>query len=168
PFALCHVDLDNFKPFVDKYGYAWGSELIKEVANILENRVDNVHDDDVFIGHIGGDDFVIVAEPEKAHKISQQLVREFAPSLCSFYSEQDRENGFIIGKDRKGSVLKFPLITVTIAIVNSDDMHFANPLAMAKKAAQIKEYGKTLSGSNFVTMIDYKKIQQEKRSNESV
>ena len=164
-FALCHVDLDNFKPFVDKYGYAWGSEIIKEVANILTNRIGN-SEEDAFIGHIGGDDFVIVAMPEQAEKMSQQLVEEFAPSLESFYSEQDRTQGFIIGKDRKGLVHKFPLITVTVAIVTNHDMLNPNPLTMAKRAAQVKEYGKTMSGSNFVKVNDYQQAHPEMRKNE--
>ncbi len=154
PFSLCHVDLDNFKPFADKYGYAWGSEVIKEVANILTNHVGANGHDDVFIGHIGGDDFVMISEPELMEKMCQKLVQDFSRYIESYYSEQDRQKGYILGKDRKGQPQSFPLITVTASIVTDDGSRFQNPLSMAKKAAELKTYGKTLSGSNYVKRED--------------
>jgi len=158
PFALCHVDLDNFKPFADKYGYAWGSEVIKEVANILTNHLGvNGQHNDVFIGHIGGDDFVMIAEPELMERMCQKLVSDFSRFIESYYSEQDRQKGYILGKDRNGQPQTFPLITVTASIVTDDGTRFQNPLAMAKKAAELKTYGKTLSGSNYVTREDMDK-----------
>ncbi|MGV8078471.1 MAG: diguanylate cyclase [Syntrophales bacterium] len=149
-FSLCQVDLDNFKPFADKYGYAWGSEIIKEVAKILTQHLDAAGEEDVFVAHIGGDDFVLIAEPGVAEAMSRQLVEEFESQIQSFYSTEDRERGSIIGKDRKGQVQKFPLITVSVAIVTDDGSRFPSALAMAKKAAELKEYAKTLPGSNYV------------------
>ncbi len=149
-FSLCHVDLDNFKPFADKYGYAWGSEIIKEVAKILTQHLDAASEEDVFVAHIGGDDFVVIAEPAAAEAMSRQLVEEFEDQIHSFYSTEDRERGSIMGKDRKGQVQKFPLITVSVAIVTDDGSRFQSALAMAKKAAELKEYAKTLPGSNYV------------------
>ncbi len=157
PFSLCHIDLDNFKPFADKYGYAWGSEVIKEVANILTNHLKVNGNGDVFVGHIGGDDFVLISEPAVAENLCRQLVEKFDRHIESFYSEQDRQKKFIVGKDRKGREQTFPLITVTAAIVTDNGTHFSSPLAMAKKAAELKEYGKTLSGSNYVKQEDMKK-----------
>jgi diguanylate cyclase (GGDEF)-like protein len=158
PFSLCHIDLDNFKPFADKYGYAWGSEVIKEVANILTNHLGVNGHDDVFIGHIGGDDFVIIAEPELTEKMCQKLVNDFSRHIESFYSEQDRQKGHIIGKDRNGQQQTFPLITVTASVVTDDGSRFKNPLSMAKKAAELKTYGKTLPGSNYVKREDLDRV----------
>lgn len=154
-FSLCHVDLDNFKPFADKYGYAWGSEVIKEVANILTNQIRISDQEDNFIGHIGGDDFVFISEPKRAEQICKQVVSEFDRHILRFYSDKDREKGFIIGKDRKGVQQKFPLLTVTIAVVTDDGTRFKNPLDMAKVAAELKEYAKTLPGSNYVKLQEH-------------
>jgi GGDEF domain-containing protein/CHASE3 domain sensor protein len=109
-FSLCHVDLDNFKPFADKYGYAWGSEVIKEVAHILNSHVPATNYGSDFVGHIGGDDFVIVSEPGRTEKICQKIIDEFDLRIMRFYSEKDRQKGFIMGKDRQGNQQKFPLI----------------------------------------------------------
>jgi len=158
PFSLCHVDLDNFKPFADHYGYAWGSEVIKEVGHILINQAKTMEDHNVFIGHIGGDDFIIIAEPHKAKKICRIILKEFDLCSLNFFSEEDRQKGFFTGKDRSGITRNFPLITMTIAIVTDDGSRFKNPLDMAEMAAKLKEYAKSLPGSNYVTLEDIEKI----------
>jgi GGDEF domain-containing protein len=157
-FTLCHVDLDNFKPFADKYGYAWGSEVIKEVAHILTNLLRITEHEGDFVGHVGGDDFIIISEPERTEQLCQKIVDEFDLRIMRFYSEKDRQKGFIMGKDRQGNQQKFPLITMTIAIVTDDGTHFQGPLDMAKKAAELKEYAKTLPGSNYVKLEDLEKV----------
>jgi GGDEF domain-containing protein/CHASE3 domain sensor protein len=153
-FSLCHVDLDNFKPFTDHYGYAWGSEIIKEVGNILTNQVKTLDVKDVFIGHVGGDDFIIIAEPHIAETMCQCILTEFDQCSLKFYSPEDRLKGFFVGKDRGGIKRHFPLITMTIAIVTDDGSRFHNPLDMAELAAKLKEYAKTLPGSNYVKIED--------------
>lgn len=153
-FSLCHVDLDNFKPFADKYGYAWGSEVIKEVALMLDENLKAMENRNDFLGHIGGDDFVVISAPPQAERICRELVSGFDGRIRKFYTQQDREQGFFVGKDRKGMQQKFPLISVTIAIVTDDGTRFRSPLDMAEAAAQLKEYAKTLPGSNYVTEKD--------------
>jgi diguanylate cyclase (GGDEF)-like protein len=153
-FSLCHVDLDNFKPFADKYGYAWGSEVIKEVARLLAARLGETAIPEDFLGHIGGDDFVIIAAPPRAEALCHRIVAEFDERIRKFYTEKDRAQGFFVGKDRKGIQQKFPLITVTIAIVTDDGSRFQSPLDMAGAAAELKEYAKTLPGSNYVKEED--------------
>ena len=157
-FTLCHVDLDNFKPCADKYGYAWGSEVIKEVAHILNSHVPATNHGSDFVGHIGGDDFIIISEPRRTEQICQKIIDDFDLRIMRFYSEKDRQKGFIMGKDRQGNQQMFPLITMTIAIVTDDGTHFQGPLDMAKKAAELKEYAKTLPGSNYVKQEDVEKV----------
>jgi GGDEF domain-containing protein/CHASE3 domain sensor protein len=157
PVSLCHVDLDNFKPFADQYGYAWGSEVIKEVALLLIDEMKAAGTQEDFIGHIGGDDFVIISEPPRAEEICRRIVAGFDGRIRKFYTEEDRKQGFFIGKDRKGVRQKFPMISVTIAIVTDDGARFQNPLAMAETAAELKEYAKTLPGSNYMTEQDVRK-----------
>lgn len=158
PVSLCHVDLDNFKPFVDHYGYAWGSEVIKETALLLIAELKEAGKKGDFLGHIGGDDFVLISVPPRAEEICRRVVAGFDGRIRKFYTETDREQGFFIGKDRQGIRQKFPLISVTIAIVTDDGTRFQNPLAMGEAAAQLKEYAKTLPGSNCVTEKDVYKV----------
>jgi diguanylate cyclase (GGDEF)-like protein len=154
PFSLCHLDLDNFKPFADNYGYAWGSEVIKEVGQIISQQARNVDGQDVFIGHIGGDDFVLITEPRPAEEMCQAILQEFDQRSLKFYAEEDREKGFLTGNDRSGIKRNFPLITMTIAIATDDGSRFQTPLEMAAMAANLKEYAKALPGSNYVKQED--------------
>jgi len=144
PFSLCHIDLDNFKPFADVYGYAWGSEMIKETAAILEEALQVEGTTDDFIGHIGGDDFVLLAEPERALRISRYVVRIFNDRTGKYYTEEDRNRGSITALDRMGKWQDFPLVTVTISVVTDDGSRFKLPVEMARVAAQVKN---TVSGS---------------------
>jgi diguanylate cyclase (GGDEF)-like protein len=156
-FSFCQIDLDNFKPFADKYGYAWGSEVIKEVADILKGYVENKPEEEIFIGHIGGDDFVVIARPEQVKSICEKLVTDFAKRISRFYDAEDAQRGYITGKDRQGVMRNFPLITVSAAIVTDDGTRFKNPLDMAMTVAELKEYAKTLPGNNYVTEEDWEK-----------
>jgi diguanylate cyclase (GGDEF)-like protein len=154
PFSLCQVDLDNFKPFADKYGYAWGSEVIKEVADILQRYITEAKLEGMLLGHIGGDDYVLIGVPDQVEDICITLVVDFAGRILSFYEPQDAQNGYFVGKNRQGIVQKFPLITVTASIVTDDGSRFKNPLDMARLVAELKEYAKMMPGSNYVTEKD--------------
>lgn len=153
-FALCQVDLDNFKPFADKYGYAWGSEVIKEVADIL---VDAKTEENIFTGHIGGDDFIIIADPRQINVICQKLIADFEKRIVRFYDDQDVQRGYIKARDRQGVIQKFPLITISAAIVTDDGTKYKNPLDMSMAVVELKEYAKMLPGSNYVTQEDWEK-----------
>ena len=150
PFALCHTDLDSFKPFADKYGYAWASEVIKEVAAILKEATSHDGQDGDFVGHIGGDDFVIITSPSQVDRVCSYVAKEFDRRIVNFYNEADRKTGFIFGKDRRGVEQKFPLLTISIAAVINGGKTFESPLQIAELAAELKEYAKTLPGSNYV------------------
>ena len=154
PFSLCHLDLDNFKPFADNYGYAWGSEILKEVGQIITQQAKATDGQDVFIGHIGGDDFVLITEPRLAEELCRSILLEFDQRSLKFYTEEDRVKGFLTGYDRSGVRRNFPLITMTIAIATDDGSRFRNPLEMAAMAANLKEYAKSLPGSNYVKQED--------------
>ncbi|HQK99293.1 MAG TPA: HAMP domain-containing protein [Smithellaceae bacterium] len=153
-FALCQVDLDNFKPFADKYGYAWGSEVIKEVAAVLSGYIHENPATGLFLGHIGGDDYVLIGDPFEVESVCRKLVADFQNRIRRFYSDQDAANGYFIGRDRHGIIREFPLVTVTAALVVDDGTRFADALTMGRAVAELKEYAKTLPGSNYVTEDD--------------
>jgi GGDEF domain-containing protein len=153
-FSLCQIDLDHFKPFADNYGYAWASEIIKEVARILLAERERSDLQDVFVGHIGGDDFVLIADPEQAEILGRRLVDVFDAQIRPFYSDEDRQRGFIVGKDRKGNVQTFPLLSVSVAMVTGDGRRFKSALEMAVITAELKEYAKSFAGNNFVKEED--------------
>ncbi len=150
PIAFCVLDLDNFKAFNDRYGYANGSEVIKETAKIIESVVKSKGTPDDFIGHVGGDDYVVITIPEIMRDISGEIISEFDRRIPEFYDPVDRERGFILGKTRQGIEMEFPIMTISIAIVTNEHRHLINPLEASEIAAELKDYAKSIPKSVFV------------------
>jgi GGDEF domain-containing protein/CHASE3 domain sensor protein len=150
PIAFCVLDLDNFKAFNDRYGYANGSEVIKETAKIIENVVKTNGTSDDFIGHVGGDDFVVITTPEYMRTISGEIISRFDRRIPDFYDHEERERGFILGKTRQGIEMEFPIMSISIAIVTNEFRHLTNPLEASEIAAELKDYAKSIPKSVFV------------------
>ncbi len=150
PLAFCVFDIDNFKAFNDRYGYARGSEVIKETARIIEETVKTKGRPDDFIGHVGGDDFVVVTVPDHMRPISEEVIARFDRRIPEYYDETSRKNGYILGKTRQGVEMKFPLMTISIAIVTNERRVLSNPLEASEIAAELKDYAKTMPKSVFV------------------
>ncbi len=150
PIAFCVLDLDNFKAFNDRYGYANGSEVIKETARIIENTVKQKGSPEDFIGHVGGDDFVVITTPDYMREISTEIIGKFDRRIPEFYDPADRERGHIQGKTRQGIEMQFPLMTISIAIVTNERRKLSNPLEASEIAAELKDYAKTIPKSVFV------------------
>lgn len=150
PFAMCYLDLDNFKSYNDRYGYIRASELIKEAGEVIHDAVKRLNDPDAFVGHIGGDDFVVVIDYRFAKEACQFIIRDFDALIPSYYSEEDRAAGFIDGVDRYGVPRRFPLITISIAVLNCQPGHYATAAEIASAAAQVKDRVKESSGSNYI------------------
>jgi GGDEF domain-containing protein len=148
-FAFCHVDLDNFKAFGDHYGYARGSEVLKMVGQTLV-RLSEGELRDIFVGHIGGDDFVLVCPPERVSGLCQQVIKEFDAAIPNFYDPDDRERGYIISRDRNEVVQQFPIMTISIAVVTNERREINSPMQVAEVAAQLKKYAKSFPKSIFV------------------
>ena len=149
-FALCYVDLDDFKAFNDKYGYAKGSDVIKMTGEALHYAKDEYADQQDFVGHIGGDDFVLITSPEIVENVCQAILNEFDRLIPDYYQAEDRAKGFIEGTDRYGVKRRFPIMSISIAVVSDVKRTFNSPVEIAKVATEIKDYVKSLPGSNYL------------------
>jgi diguanylate cyclase (GGDEF)-like protein len=149
-FAVCYIDLDKFKSYNDKYGFEHGDEVIKETARILIRSVQKCGKTDDFIGHVGGDDFVIVTTPEVVDSVCQNLITEFDKTSPAFYNEKDRKHGYIIGVDRKGNELKIPLLSVSIGVVTNETKSIQHVAQISEIGAELKSFAKSLEKSNYV------------------
>ena len=149
-FALCYIDLDDFKAFNDKYGYAKGSDLIKMTGEVLYRAKDKYAEKQDFVGHIGGDDFVLITSPDGAEQVCQAIISEFDRRIPEYYADEDRANGFIEGMDRYGVKRRFPIMSISIAVVSDVKRSFKSPVEIAKVATEIKDYVKSLPGSNYL------------------
>jgi len=149
-FALCYIDLDDFKAYNDKYGYARGSELIKLTGEVIHRAKDEHGDPGDFVGHIGGDDFVLITSPDNVEPVCQAIIDAFDSAVPAHYHADDRARGYIEGTDRYGVTRRFPLMSISIAVVSDARRNFTTPLEIAQVATEIKDYVKTLPGSNYL------------------
>jgi diguanylate cyclase (GGDEF)-like protein len=149
-FAVLYLDLDHFKAFNDVYGFTHGDEAIQLVARIAVDAVRRRGTTWDFVGHIGGDDFIVVTEPERAEEIAREIIDEFDRDIVALYSAKDLKQGYIETRDRRGTLNRFPVMSLSIAIVANDRGQLTNYAQVGEAAADLKRYAKSIAGSVFV------------------
>ena len=149
-FHVIHVDLDNFKAYNDAYGFARGDIAIKLTADILKDEIRDFGAPDDFVGHIGGDDFVFLTKPHLSETICQGIIKQFDRRIRELYNPKDLAAGFITTCNRLGTIIQYPIMTVSLAIVTNDNCCYHDYLAMGQVAASLKKKAKAMQGSNFV------------------
>ncbi len=150
PTSFVYADLDNFKVFNDVYGFQDGDKAILMTARILGEALAAHGGPDDFLGHVGGDDFVLLCRAASVEPVCQAVVRAFAAASPGLYAAADRERGFIEGQGRDGRVGRFDLLTISMGAI---DCAFAVPVTMdelGQRAAAVKKYAKSRPGNSFV------------------
>jgi diguanylate cyclase (GGDEF)-like protein len=152
PLAFFYIDIDNFKAYNDNYGYLNGDNAIKQTAALLTGIADDFTRENIFVGHIGGDDFVMMAAPEKAEEIAAAVAARFDAFAPKLYNREDRERGHIVSKDRLGSVRTFPLMSLTIAVATNERRELDHYAKIADIVSEIKKHlkGRERPGSAYL------------------
>jgi diguanylate cyclase (GGDEF)-like protein len=149
-FAVCYLDLDKFKAYNDKYGFEHGDDVIRETARILIRTTQQLGNPDDFIGHIGGDDFVIITTPKNTDNICRKIIADFEKTVPSFYNETDRKKGYIIARDRAGKEQKIPLLSISIGVVTNETRKIEHVAQIGEIGAELKAVAKHMERSNYV------------------
>jgi diguanylate cyclase (GGDEF)-like protein len=150
PYAIGYADLNNFKAYNDKYGFNKGDQVISFAAKVIVGAVNKLSPEDNFVGHVGGDDFIFVCGYEKANEICELITETFDKEIPKFYSEEDRNKGYIVVEDRRGVISQFPLVSIAIGMVSDEGKKFANLGQVNHSLTQLKKYAKSFQGSAYV------------------
>lgn len=150
PLAVCYIDLDQFKSFNDTYGFERGDEILRATARILLIAMRELGTPNDFLGHVGGDDFVLITSPRCVEPLCKRILNEVAQAAPSFYSESDRSRGFIEAKDRDGKVRRFPLLTVSIGVVTNEQRPLTHVAELAQIGAELKQSAKSSGGNRCI------------------
>ena len=156
PFAVVYCDLDNFKAYNDQKGFVRGDRLIQITARIIQDAVvahDGAHG---FVGHVGGDDFVVVVTPETAEPVAKSVCEGFDAAREEFYEPDDLQRGFVRVEDRKGVLQDIPLVAISIGIASSARRAFAHYGEAVSVATEMKQFAKREPGSSYA--IDQRAI----------
>ena len=147
-FVACYCDLDHFKPFNDAYGYRRGDEVIQFVGRMLSSMVNPEHD---FVGHIGGDDFVIVFQSEDWERICRDILDTVGKVMPDFYDLKDVQSGGIHIEDRLGNEHFFPFGSLSIGAVRVSAESFASHHEVAGAMSHAKKQAKKIAGNSLFT-----------------
>ena len=148
-FALLYLDLDNFKAYSDRYGFVRGDEALRVTAQVIRDTGKGVGSSATFVGHIGGDDFVVVTSPEHATPIAEEVIRRFDELAPTLYEPEDAARGFVEAEDRQGNRQRFPLLSVSIGIATTAGRRFSHRAEAVQVATELKNYTKRTPGSSY-------------------
>ncbi len=147
--AVCYVDIDNFKPLNDKYGFSRGDEVIRMTARVIVNVVSEEAKSEGFVGHVGGDDFVFSVPVPAAESICKRILESFDALITLFLNPDDAERGYFESVDRQGRPQRFPLTSLSIAVVPCTKGRFNHYGEVSLVAAQLKKKVKAIEGSSY-------------------
>jgi diguanylate cyclase (GGDEF)-like protein len=150
PMAVCYLDIDNFKPYNDHYGFSRGDEVILVVARVLVNVLDEMARAHSFAGHIGGDDFVFIVPEDVAEAVCQKALANFEEVRNAFIEPEDVKRGGFVEKNRQGAETHFGLLSVSIAVILTGHGRFEHFGEVAAAASQIKHKVKEMEGNNYL------------------
>ncbi len=149
-FAVLYLDLNNFKAYNDTYGFEAGDRVIKATANLLVKLTIQNETSEDFIGHIGGDDFIVVTEYGRAEELARRIVAGFDEIAPSFYSKADRERGHIVAADRQGNIRKFPFLSIAIGIVHNAARPLTSFAQVSNIGTELKKGAKASDKSHYI------------------
>lgn len=149
--ALLAFDLDYFKSYNDCYGYQRGDELLRYVAGVLQQALEQEASSGYFLAHLGGDDFLALVHPREAARVAQQAIEAFEAGRNQFYNPEDVARGKIITRGRDGQLAAWPLVSLTIVVVTNASGEWQHSGQMAAALAELKAIGKSLPGSVYVS-----------------
>lgn len=145
PFAFLYADINDFKPYNDFYGFAKGDEVLKATARLLTDSILSAEANDTFLGHVGGDDFVAIVEPESAAFVANYATTYFDRKVVAFYNPSDLSRGYVEAMDRQGRSRQFPLLTLSIGIASTQNRTLDHYAKVVSIATEMKAYCKSLS-----------------------
>jgi diguanylate cyclase (GGDEF)-like protein len=147
PFAVCYLDLDNFKAFNDAYGFLRGDDAILALARACQTAVMDAGKPTPFLGHVGGDDFVIVCDVAQAEPLCASVLSAFDEAAPKLHDADDAERGHMVLADRQGNPRRYPLVSVSAGVASTERRHFADYRQIVAVATEMKNVAKAEPGS---------------------
>ena len=148
-YSVGYIDIDRFKSVNDVYGFDRGDEFITALARSLHKAVASIGQPSIFLGHIGGDDFVFICAPDQVLPLTQRTVTDFEQAADQLYDPADAERGFIEVPDRRGNKNRAALVTLSIGVAQAtvDGRKFTDPRVVIAVASEMKKVAKSQPGS---------------------
>jgi diguanylate cyclase (GGDEF)-like protein len=160
-YAVCYIDLDNFKTVNDVYGFFRGDQMIVALAVALHGSIASTTGPRPFTGHIGGDDFIVVCTPEQVGPITERTIGRFADHSRALYDEADAARGYFEVADRQGRMHRRALVTISIGVALSTQRTYTDHREVVAVASEMKQVAKRSPGS--VVAVDRRRDREPGR-----
>jgi diguanylate cyclase (GGDEF)-like protein len=147
--AVVHSDLDNFKAFNDHYGFMRGDTVIKFTAKVLLDAASATTHGDVFVGHVGGDDFVSICHADDMKAYCEDIITRFDDGILDYYDTADALQGYIEVTDRKGERHAYPICSLSMGVASTETKELTSEWEASSVAAEMKEVAKSIPGTNY-------------------
>jgi diguanylate cyclase (GGDEF)-like protein len=147
--CVMHADLDNFKAYNDKYGFARGDDVIRFTSDTLKRILLATRSDDIFIGHIGGDDFVMIMPASSCQHVANKIIQNFDNGIHQFYDCHDLARNGIVSVNRAGEEQFFPIMSISLSGVDLSQRSFTQYIEVNDVCAEVKKMAKSTPGSCF-------------------
>src|SRR5438132_4763309 len=148
-FGVLYADLDHFKAYNDHYGFVRGDRAIQAVARLITEVVHDLGGAGAFVGHVGGDDFVVIISPDEAELVAKRLCERFEAEIPGLYDPIDHERGTVELEDRQGNLRTFPLLSVSVGGATTSNRRFAHFGEVVAVATEMKQVAKRQTGSSY-------------------
>jgi len=149
-FAVLYADLDHFKAYNDREGPERADDLIRETADVIQVSIDrHAERTTAFVGHIGGDDFIAVTEPDVAERTAAAIVRDFEARVGAYYDAEELERGTVEVEDRTGNRHEVPLVSISIGVATTLTRRFTHRADVIDVATEMKRFAKRRRGSSY-------------------
>lgn len=139
-YSVSYLDIDHFKSFNDNYGFESGDAIIKLLASLITKHLPG----NAFVGHIGGDDFVVIFDHYIPEDYFQPIIDLFEQKAHEFYNLEDRERGYVVAQNRSGVTDEYPLVSLTAVTLSSKDFEYSHVFDLSEKLTQLKTKVKSL------------------------
>lgn len=153
-FSVLYIDLDHFKAYNDTYGFKEGDRMIQSTAEILKHCTLRLGG---FLGHIGGDDFIVFLNDYNYLESCETMLREFDTAVKGFYHEQHLQQQYVLTESRSGVIEEIPLVSLSIAVVTNRFRKFDSIEDISEEAARIKKRCKMIKGSCYIDDVKQEK-----------
>jgi diguanylate cyclase (GGDEF)-like protein len=148
-FAILYADLVHFKAYNDHYGFMRGDQVIQFTARLIEEVSRQVAEGECFVGHVGGDDFVIMTTPDLAERLAASIVERFDEEASELYDEEDRARGYLDVANRRGESQQFPLLAISIGVASTARRSYGHYAEAVAIATEMKSFTKATPGSSW-------------------
>lgn len=149
-FSVCCIDLSDLAAFNSAYGDGRGDEIIVRLGHILQDVLKKEGAKDDFVGHLGGDDFIVITTTDQSVRITESIIEQFDRAIPEFYDANDRKQGYLLQRSKEGLLTQYPIMSLSIAIVHNDSAQPAEISEIGRIATDLKKYMKAMPGSCYI------------------